>query len=115
MNDRIPISMLSYPERSLRLIYLPKAILSYHKEYKGERKCRLSFSYQGNDYRLVVTDPEVKDLTFEEEEEAYELQEAYCCISLGEPHYGYAYKLVAAILTKERLNNGGIVVYYRPF
>lgn len=114
-NDRIPLSRLSYPEKSLRLIYLPKAIISYHKEYKGERKCRLSFSYQGIEYRLVVTDPEVRGLTFEKEEESYELQEAYCCISLGEPLNGYAYKLVAAIITKERLNNGGIVVYYRSF
>lgn len=114
VNDRIPVSMLSFPERSLRLIYLPKAVLSYSKEY-GERRCRLSFSYQGKDYRLAVTDPAVKDITFEKEVESYDLQDAYCCISLGEPLKGYAYKLVATILTKERVNNGRIVVYYRSF
>jgi hypothetical protein len=113
VNDKVPLKKLSYPEKSLRFLYLDTAILSYQKEFKGQRKCRLEFSYQGNSYRLMVTDPEVKDLFFEKEEESYELQEAYCCVSLGEPFYGYAYKLVASIITKERLKDGGIVVYYR--
>ncbi|WP_417665426.1 dual OB domain-containing protein [Pseudidiomarina sp.] len=53
---------------------------------------RASFTYNGIDYDLAVTDPKFDELVREQREVT-----GILCISLGEEYQGYCYKLVATI------------------
>lgn len=55
-------------------------------------KRRASFDYNGNEYDLPVTDPKFDEILREQREVS-----SILCISLGEEHQGYCYKLVATI------------------
>lgn len=50
------------------------------------------FTYLGITYSLSITDPKYKD------SDEVDLEDIYLTISLGLPHKGYAYKLIACIL-----------------
>jgi hypothetical protein len=55
-----------------------------------------------------VTDPEYERAYLAEPNGNYELGEAFLTVSLGEPHSdGYAYKLVAAIVERLKIEAGG--------
>ncbi|WP_010605684.1 dual OB domain-containing protein [Pseudoalteromonas maricaloris] len=57
-----------------------------------DKKRRASFSYKGVAYDLAVTDPKFDDIVREKRK-----INDILCVSLGEEHKGYCYKLVAAI------------------
>lgn len=58
---------------------------------EGKVKRRVSFDYNSVNYCLPVTDPEFDDI------KSKELNNPILCISLGENHENYCYKIVAKI------------------
>lgn len=91
-NDRIPYTDITSSkikiDSSLYLIKAEKAT-AYINTY-GKR--RVSFSYNGLNYDLPVTDPK-----FDTIEKDKEFESIYLCISLGEEYEGNCYKIVANI------------------
>lgn len=60
------------------------------------QRIRGKFDYKGHKYILAVTDPAIVS-EFASTIGEYSIGTAMLCISLGEAHLGYAYKLIAAI------------------
>lgn len=58
-----------------------------------------SFKFQGDEYRLRVTDPDVERSYLAKEDGIYPVGRSYMTISLGEPYKEHYYKLVAALIT----------------
>ena len=103
LNDRVPIEKTADLTDSLRFIRVENLTLRVlaQRDSSGDAKRRLQgqFRHEGEDYRLWVT-----DVLWEEEylgkkrNGDYSVGLAYLTISLGEPHEGFAYKLIAAII-----------------
>ena len=106
-NNRIPESQLDGEQGSLRLIVLDRVLLHVDRKIKesGDSKLavRASFDYQGDHYCLDVTDPLIESYFSKTDAVEYVLAQAVVCISLSRPWEGYAYKLVAAIITPKRV------------
>lgn len=60
--------------------------------YTNEDRRRASFSYNGINYDLAVTDPQFDKIVREHTDVS-----GILCVSLGEEYQGYCYKLVATI------------------
>jgi len=107
-NNRIPEDSIDPNAGSLRLIFVEEAILHAGPkapEFNNMKFIvRASFSYMGQPYKMDVTDPILERLCMQRGTNEYHVGPAVICISLSELHNGYAYKLVASILTE----NGGI-------
>lgn len=56
------------------------------------------FSHAGTDYALWVTDPGYERRYLAKLDGAYGIGECYLIVSLGEPHEGACYELIAAII-----------------
>lgn len=100
INDRINEGIASNNENSLLFIFLPKAIVwkkNQSTETIKSAKLRLNFIYNNKKYSLVITDPTLTkrfwdNLPLGGYAAIYNI---YVTISLGEPHKGYCYKLIA--------------------
>ncbi len=103
VNDRVPVALADAFDRSLFLLRPVNLKLLVQPEWGAKRKVRGDFSIRGEQYCLVVTDPFVEKRSLAKENGEYQVDESVLCISLGEPVSGYAYKLVAAVLTRTRL------------
>jgi len=99
-NDQVPALLLDQMTGSLRLIRTDSLHLSYGANGYGQRKLRGAFCHAGRHYTLPVTDPAACSALNGREE--LTLGDAYLCISLGVPFNGYAYKLVASVITEYR-------------
>ncbi len=92
IGDRVPYAQIQSGnvqiDQSLYLIQV-KNLNLYLKRFN---KRRASFSYNGNDYNLAVTDPNFDRIILER----YEHKDILC-ISLGENFEGNCYKIVATI------------------
>jgi len=101
LNDRVPDFWLPHMSGSLRLIAVPRLALCRTLGYEGHVKYRAEFRIGGRCYNLALTDTvatfwlmNVERLT---------LADAYVCVSLAVPFRdGFAYKLAAAVITRER-------------
>jgi hypothetical protein len=60
------------------------------------------FRHAGKEYRLWVTDPEYERTYLAKADGHYEIGECFLTVSLGEPHEGDCYKLVAAVIERDR-------------
>jgi len=104
MNDRIASPQATAPRSSLRLVRVHGLTLSVFKpgEAFGNAKRRVQgrFRHEGADYRLWVTDPVYERAYLAKPDGNYAIGESFVTISLGEPHNGYCYKLVAAIIER---------------
>ncbi len=58
------------------------------------------FEHLGTQYGLWATDPLIERTYLAKQDGTYRLGESYLTVSLGEPHDGYCYKLVAAIISR---------------
>lgn len=102
-NDRVPENVAVTLTGSLYLIK-PNG-LKIHVATEGadfgqpKRKVRGSFSFNGAQYKLAITDPVIERQYLQGENGVYLINEALVCISLGELWEGYAYKLIAAVIT----------------
>ena len=105
-NDKIPMDAMPRVSDSLRLIHIERLIL--HVFSPGEafgnakRRVQAKFSHAGIDYTLWVTDPIYEEEYLAKLNGFYEIQDCYLTISLGEPYQDACYKLVAAIIERDR-------------
>ena len=104
VNDRFPVEMADdLLGGSLRLVKPEKPVLWVGQELHGKIKVRCRFSCNGETYSLVVTDPvvEAKYLAMENGDYPLTSNNACLCVSIGEPHQGFCYKLVAGVIGPE--------------
>jgi hypothetical protein len=111
-NDRVPTEQANTLTDSLKLIRVDGVTLKVHVPGAAfgnpKRVVDGRFRYAGLEYILRVTDPEYERAYLAKSNGTYELSEAFLTVSLGEPHSnGYAYKLVAAILERAKIEIGG--------
>ncbi len=68
------------------------------------RRVRADFKYRDVSYLIVVTDPVAERAFLAGSDGRYPMDDAYLCVSLGEPHTDdCCYKLVASVITEELL------------
>lgn len=67
---------------------------------------RAAFFYLDDYYDLSVTDPVIEADYRARGQGSHTVAEAYLTLSLGEPLAGYCYKLVAAVIDRERAEGG---------
>jgi hypothetical protein len=105
-NDRIALAEAGGLNSSLRLVRADRLTLSVFKpgEAFGNPKRRVQgrFVHHGTEYHLWVTDPGYEREYLLKPDGDYELGESFLTVSLGEPHDGACYKLVAAIMERAR-------------
>jgi hypothetical protein len=105
-NDRIPLTEATGLTSSLRLVRVDQLTLSVFKpgEAFGNPKRRVQgrFMHGGTEYRLWVTDPVYEREYLAKSDGDYAVGESFVTVSLGEPHNGAIYKLVAAIMERAR-------------
>lgn len=65
----------------------------------NKRLVKAHFRYRGADYTLQVTDPIIEARMLAGADRTEEIPDAALCVSLGGAFHGYAYKLVAAVIT----------------
>ena len=95
LNDRIPLVKVTDTITSSLVLITPE-----HLVIKVlPEKVRAEFVFNQQKYNLVITDPRIEQSYRRKPLGDYLLQQqAYLCISLGEPFKGYCYKLVAAVI-----------------
>jgi len=107
LNDKVPEDVAANIESSLKLIILPNLELVVRVDEgfqgrPGRRRLRARFDLKGNQYLLVVTDPEVEERFLSQGIGTYELENAVLCISLAEVwENGYASRLAASVITPD--------------
>lgn len=110
-NDRVPESLLTTFGRSLYLVRpsnLKLVVASEGGDFgPPRRRVRAYFQLRGASYCFVVTDPPVEREHLSKGNGETALPEAILCVSLGEEFNGYAYKLVASVITPQRAGIGG--------
>ncbi len=73
----------------------------------GSRKIRAKFSFHGETYSLMVTDPVVEALYIQKELGEYPVNgaEMFLTVSISDPHRGFCHKLVAGIVPNKSLED----------
>ena len=106
-NDRVPEALLGQFARSLYLLRADKLSLVTAAELGSSggsrRRVRAQFENCGHTYRLVVTDPWIERQCRARPDGETELLDGLLYVSLGEIFKGFAYKLVAAVITAQRV------------
>lgn len=103
INDKVDENVAISHNNSLLFLFLPKAIVwkkDQSTDIKNSIKLRLNFIFKNEKYSLVITDPRLSGmfwnkLNLGEHEVIYN---NFITISLGEPFYGYCYKLIAGYI-----------------
>ena len=107
LNDEVPEATAKKLSSSLYLVWPNKLQISVGIEGvqgRRKRKVRASFSLGKFPYKFTVTDPVVEKAYLAYEDGIYPVDDAILCVSLGEVYKGYAYKLVAALITPDMGN-----------
>ena len=104
-NDKIEVNAISRLKSSLYLIHIDKLTISVFApgEEFGDTKRRVQakFEYNGEPYKLWVTDPHYEREYLRMSDGDYALGESFVTISINEkPFKGGYYKFVAAIMEK---------------
>ncbi len=102
-NDYVTLDEAERSDESLRLIFVSDGLqLQVHTPGAAfgdtKRKVRAIFSFNGVEYRLMVTDPIVESRYLAQADRVHMLGSSYLTVSLGEPYDGNCYKLIAAII-----------------
>lgn len=109
LNDRVLLTEAARLDGSLLFVALEDVEIRVFDRGRrfgdaaAQRKVQAVFRYRGTDHRLWVTDPVIERKYLARPDGRYPVGEALATISLGDPYEGYCYKLVAALLTPERL------------
>jgi hypothetical protein len=106
-NDKVAANNVLNAGSSLKLILVPKVQLLVRSEsgFEGNparRRVRAYFRVASEDYLLSVTDPEIEEQYLQKGVGTYELLNPALCISLAEVWNGFAFRVVASIITPER-------------
>lgn len=107
LNDKVAEAQVKKIGSSLKLVLVPEVEIRVRKEsgYEGNpsrRRVRASFSLEEESYLLSVTDPEIEESYLTSGDGDYQLGKAALCISLAEVWNGFAYRVVASVITPER-------------
>ncbi len=106
LNDSIPLTKAASLKNSLRLIHIDRLRLRVFKPGKAfgnnKRRVQGKFIHAGREYALWVTDPGFEREYLQKPDGDYEINECFLTISLGEPYGGKCYKLIAAIIPRDR-------------
>ena len=103
LNDKVPEAIANQFSSSLYLIRPDE--IEVHVAREGgdfgppKRKVRASFILNGIRYKFVVTDPIIERHYLAQPNGSYQIEEAIFCLSLSGLFHGYAYKLVATMIT----------------
>jgi len=105
-NDRVAASAAHCLSTSLYLLHLASLTLRVFAPAEDlgrlKRKVQGEFIHRGTEYRFWVTDPVIEGVYLAKADGDYNVGECCITVSLGEPHKGDCYKLVAAIITPSR-------------
>jgi len=106
LNDKVPDDVAANIESSLKLIILPNLELVVRVEEgfqgrPGRRRVRARFDLEGKQYLLSVTDPEPEERFLLQGIGTYKLENVALCISLAGVWNGYAFRLVASVITPD--------------
>lgn len=107
LNDKVSEQVAAGITSSLKLIATTnlqiRVLMEEGFEGRPSRKrVRAEFGYHNQTYRLSITDPEIEDHYLKQAEGAYPVGNATLCISLVEPWNGYAFRVVASVITPDR-------------
>jgi hypothetical protein len=107
INNRLFAEIAVDFSESLSLIKVENIVLKVGKKAPqfsdSKRAVRADFNYNGVHYIIDVTDPFIENSYLSRADGEYNIPLAYLCVSLAEKHDdGMCYKLIAAILTKDR-------------
>ena len=110
-NDEVPENRVAEMTRSLYLVRPDKLTILVKLESRGSygpprRRVRATFDLCGHSYCFAVTDPHIERKYLAGPNGEFKLKDALLCVSLAKPFNGYAYKLVAAVITPERAGAG---------
>ena len=107
-NDRVHSDRLEKIQDSLRLIYVENLSLNVVTEptHYGTMRKRVNgkFTHCDFSYRLWVTDNRYEKEYLSRPEGKYELGECFLTVSLGKEYQGFAYKLIAAVIERRKVN-----------
>lgn len=109
LNDRVLITEAGTMGGSLLFVALQDVTIRVFDKGRrfgdvtAHRKVQAEFRYRGTAYRFWVTDPVIERAYLAGPDGSFSIGDALATISLGDPFDGYCYKLVAALLTPERL------------
>ena len=102
LNDRFAVDMAVTIRESLRLVKVAKLDLKVWQpgEHFGDEKRRVygRIWLSGTEYQLSVTDPEIEQEFLAQPNGYYSIDNCYLTLSLGKPHEGNIYKLIAAVI-----------------
>ena len=106
-NDKVSEASASKLKGSLYLIEPTnlKLVVGWESVYQGPdiRRVRAEFEYNNISYNFVVTDEPVEKTYFAKDDGTYPAKNVRLCISLAEIKHGNAIKLVAAVITPDRV------------
>jgi hypothetical protein len=89
---------------SLRLIHVGELVIEVSRPGAAfgnpKRRVQGQFEHAGTQYWLWVTDPLYERHYRALPDGRHQLGEACLTVSVGEPHEGYAYKLIAAVIER---------------
>lgn len=107
INDKVAEAAANQLPGSLKLIQPTQLdlVVGSESQYGGgsTRKVRAQFIFNGILYNFVVTDPWIEAKYFAGADGTYRINDARLCISLAEIIGGHAIKLVAAVITPDRV------------
>jgi len=102
LNDRVSLLFLGAQRQSLYLVrpHGLTIIVGHETGPQGSRRrVRAEFSLGDDTYRLAVTDPIAERRYLSRFDGTTPVDQALLCVSLGDAYHGYAYKLVASVIT----------------
>jgi hypothetical protein len=104
LNDRVSLADSGNLTNSLYLLHLDRMAVRVFApgEYFGDPKRRVQadFAHRRVNYHLWVTDPIIEKKYLAGKDGDFSIGECFITVSLGEPHKGYCYKLVATVIPK---------------
>ncbi len=106
-NDKVSAAETGQIGKSLKLVVVPNLSLLVRSESGFEnnaarRRVRAQFAVRDQHYLLSVTDPEIEEEYLQKGDGTYEFGQSAVCVSLAEVWNGYAFRVVASIITPDR-------------
>ncbi|WP_129146645.1 dual OB domain-containing protein [Aeromonas caviae] len=102
-NDKFPTNLISHPIQSLYFIYVHDLKVRVKAEGadfgNNLKKYRGFFSYNGHDYGIVITDPQIYSYYGRHSEGIYNVGACYLTLSTASHNDGFCYKFIAAIIS----------------
>lgn len=107
LNDKVPEAAVDAIGSSLKLILVADLVISVSREngYEGNpsrRRVRAKFTFRNTQYWMSITDPEIEEKFLTQGDGEYQIGEAALCISLAEVWNGFAFRVVASVITPNR-------------